>query len=166
MARKRTTRKISRKTNSTPSERMLEAMNEIWLAGVGALTKARQGAPHVLHDLVAEGARIQAQSRGSAEKAVQGLLTGVRETIDSGVSQVRGQAGEALDNLETIFQTRVRRALIQLGVPSAEDVEILTQRVEQLNDSIAKLARSRTPAKRRHLPVARKSKRPARSIAA
>ena len=166
MAKRHKSRKIARRTNSTPSQQMLEAMNEIWLAGVGALSKARQGAPQILHQLAAEGLRIQARSRGSAEKAMEGLLSGVRSTIDSGVSQVRGQAGEALDNLETIFQTRVRRALIQLGVPSAEDVEILTQRVEQLTDSIANLTRSRTPAKRRRPPTARKSKRSAQANAA
>ncbi len=152
MASKRKPRKITRKTKAktktTAPERVLDTMNQIWLAGLGAMAKARQGAPQMLNDLAAEGARIQANTRGSAEKALGGLLNDVKATIDSGVSQVRGQAGDALENLETIFQTRVRRALSQLGVPSSDDVASLGRRVDQLTASINKLG-AKGPASRR-----------------
>lgn len=157
MAMKRKSRKGARKSKGkgTAPERVLETMNQIWLAGLGAVAKAHQGAPHMLHSLAAEGARIQANTRGSAEKALGGLLSDVKATIDSGVSQVRGQAGDALDNLETIFQTRVRRALTQLGVPSSDDVASLSKRVDKLNASINKLARK--PASARRSPARRKA---------
>jgi poly(hydroxyalkanoate) granule-associated protein len=156
MAMKRKSRKSARKTKTTTApERVLDTMNQIWLAGLGAMAKAHQGAPQMLHDLAAEGARIQANTRGSAEKALGGLLNDVKATIDSGLSQVRGQAGDALDNLETIFQTRVRRALTQLGVPSSDDVASLSKRVDRLNVSINKLARK--PASGRRSPGTRKA---------
>jgi poly(hydroxyalkanoate) granule-associated protein len=151
-------------SNSKPQERMLDAMNQVWLAGLGALSKAREGAPQMLDELVAEGVRVQADTRGAAEKALGGLLNDVKATIDSRVSQVRGQASEALDNLEEIFQTRVRRALTQLGVPSAEDVEALSRRVDALNVSINKLGRKgKTTAARGH--SARKTASSARATA-
>jgi poly(hydroxyalkanoate) granule-associated protein len=143
MATKRKARKVVRKPKSTPPERMMDAMNQVWLAGLGAMSKTRQGAPLMLHELVAEGARIQADTRDGAEKMLGGLKGNLKATIDSGVKQVRGQAGDALDNLEQMFQTRVHRALTQLGVPSAEDVEKLSHKVEQLNASINKLAADR-----------------------
>ncbi len=154
MAMKRKSGKRARKPKTTAPERVLDTMNQIWLAGLGAMAKAHQGAPQMLQDLAAEGARIQANTRGSAEKALGGLLNDVKATLDSGVSRVRGQAGDALDNLETIFQTRVRRALTQLGVPSSDDVASLSKRVDQLNASINKLTRKpksvrRSPATRR-----------------
>jgi len=155
MAMKRKSRKSARKTKTTAPERVLDTMNQIWLAGLGAMAKAHQGAPQMLHELAAEGARIQANTRGSAEKALGGLLNDVKATIDSGVSQMRGQAGDALDNLEAIFQTRVRRALTQLGVPSSDDVASLSKRVDQLNASINKLARK--PASARRSPGTRKA---------
>ncbi len=154
MAMKRKMRKSARKPKSTAPERVLDTMNQIWLAGLGAMAKAHQGAPRMLHELAAEGARIQANTRGSAQKALGGLLHDMKATIDSGVGQVRGQAGDALDNLETIFQTRVRRALTQLGVPSSDDVASLSKRVDQLNTSINKLARK--PASVRRLPATRR----------
>ena len=154
MAKKRKSRESARKSKITAPERVLETMNQIWLAGLGAMAKAHQGAPQMLHNLAAEGARIQANTRGSAQKALGGLVSDMKATIDSGMSQVRGQAGDALDNLETIFQTRVRRALTQLGVPSSDDVASLSKRVDKLNASIDKLARKsasvrRSPARRK-----------------
>jgi poly(hydroxyalkanoate) granule-associated protein len=165
MAAKRKSRKPVRKAKSTPPERVMDAMNQVWLAGLGALSKARQGAPYMLNELVAEGARVQADTRDSAEKMLGGLMGDVKATINSGVktinssmNQVRGQAGDALDSLETMFQTRVHRALTQLGVPSAEDVEKLSHRVEKLNSSIIKLASKRGSAGRQRTPAARKAR--------
>lgn len=146
MATKRKSRKPVRSAKTSPPERMLDAMSQVWLAGLGAMSKARQGAPLMLQELVAEGTRVQAQTRNGAEKMLGELLGDVKSTLDSSVKQVRSQAGDALDNLEQMFQTRVHRALTQLGVPSAEDVEKLSRRVEQLNASINRLAGERKSA--------------------
>jgi len=161
MANKRKARKVVRKAKSTAPQRMTDAMNQVWLAGLGAVSKARQGAPLMLQELIAEGTRVQADTRESAEKMLSGLMGGVQASIDSGVKQVRRQAGDAFDNLEQMFQTRVHRALAQLGVPSAEDVERLSHKVEQLNASINKLAAGRrvvkTVARGRSTRLAHKS---------
>lgn len=157
MAAKRKSRKTASKAKTTPPEWMTDAMSQVWLAGLGAMSKARQNAPQVLSELVAEGARVQADTRQSTEKMLSSLMGDVKATLDSGVktfnsnvNHMRTQAGEALDNLETIFQTRVHRALTQLGVPSAEDVERLSRRVEELTSSIGRLASKRKrPARRR-----------------
>ena len=132
MAKKTKSRKLKVKV-ANPPERMLDAMNQVWLAGIGAMSKARQGAPSVLQELIAEGTRVQMQTRDSAEKMLGDLFGEVKSTLNSSVKQVKSQAGDALDNLEQMFQTRVHRALTQLGVPSAEDVDKLSHRVEQLN---------------------------------
>jgi poly(hydroxyalkanoate) granule-associated protein len=171
MATKRKPRKSAGSAKSAAQERMLEAMNQIWLAGLGALSKARKGTPQMIDELAAEGARVQADTRGAAEKALGGLLTGVKTALDSNISQVRDQTKDALEGLEAIFQTRVRRALTQLGVPSAEDIEELSRRVDRLNDSVRKLGARRKPAARvrklgaRRKPAAGHAARKANSIA-
>ncbi|MGA2399941.1 MAG: phasin family protein [Steroidobacteraceae bacterium] len=147
MATKRKSKSV-RKAKSTPPARVLDSMNQVWLAGLGAMSKARQGAPLMLQELIAEGARVQTQARGSAEKMLGGLVGEMKSTLNSSVKQVRSQTADALDNLEEMFQTRVHRALTQLGVPSAEDVQKLSQRVELLNASVNKLANGRKPAVR------------------
>ena len=143
MATKRKSRTNARRTPATAQERLLDTVHQIWLAGLGAVSKARQGAPQLLDDLVSEGARIHTETRGAAEKAVRSLLEGVQASVSARVGQVQGQATDTLANLEKIFQTRVHRALTQLGVPSAEEVESLSKRVDALNANIDKLTRTR-----------------------
>ncbi len=134
---------------------MLDAVHQIWLAGLGAASKTRRGAPQLFQELVAEGARVHVQTRGVAEKALRGVIEDVQGRINSRVGQVRGQAEDTLAGLEKIFQTRVHRVLAQLGVPKAEDVEALSKRVEALNSNIDKLARGRKARPR--VQVVRKS---------
>jgi poly(hydroxyalkanoate) granule-associated protein len=138
---------------SGASARMLNTLHQIWLAGLGAAVKAQRGAPQLMEDLIEEGARVHGEARGAAEKAVRELLGNTKATLDARVSQVKGRATDALDNLEKIFQTRVHRVLTQLGVPSAEEVEALSARVTALNDSVKQLNRARKPVRvRTHGP--------------
>lgn len=139
MASKRKSRKAIRPAADTVQQRLLGTVHQIWLAGLGAASKASEGAPRLFEELVTEGARIQAKQRGAAEKAVKGLI----EAVNAQVGQIRGQANDTLNSLEKIFQTRVNRALTQLGVPSAEEVEALSKRIDMLNGNIDKLAGAR-----------------------
>ncbi len=123
--------------------RLLEGMHQIWLAGLGAVARAQRGAPRLLDELVAEGAKVHAKARGSARKAVRGAMHEARTAMNERIDEMRGRAEDAYGNLEKMFQKRVHRALNQLGVPSAEEVAALSKRVDTLNANIAKLGRVR-----------------------
>jgi poly(hydroxyalkanoate) granule-associated protein len=127
---------------------MLAQLNEIWLAGLAALADARQRGPKVLEQLLAEGARIQEQTRAAADKAVRGALADVQSGVGMRIEDARAQAGDALENLEKMFHTRVHRALGQLGVPTAAEIDALSRRVEALNASVSALAGRRGAATR------------------
>lgn len=146
----RTRRKGGASAAPEAQARLLGTLHQVYLAGLGALSKASNGAPQLFEELVAEGARVHADTRGAAEKALQGLMAGVQERVNTRVGQVRGQAADVLDGLEKVFQTRVHRALTQLGVPSSEEVAALSRRVDTLNANINKLSRQgrRTPRPR------------------
>jgi len=142
---RRTARRAATRSAAARSSqgRLLDIVHQIWLAGLGAAYKASQGAPRVMDDLVAEGARVHAEARGATEKALRGLIESVQTSITTRVGEARGQASETLNNLEKIFQTRVHRALAQLGVPSAEEVEALGKRIDTLNANIDRFTGSR-----------------------
>jgi len=146
-------RKPRKPTGNAAQDKLLYIVHQIWLAGLGAASKASQGTPRLLDELVAEGARVQAQQRGAAEKALRALV----DTVNARVDQVRGQAADTLSNLEKIFQVRVHRALAQLGVPSGEEIEALSKRIDRLNESIDKVAGSRRRAARARAQLARKA---------
>ncbi len=135
--------RTTRKAATSVQAQLLETMNNIWLAGLGAVSRAQRGAPQLLEQLITEGARVSTETRGAAEKALRGLVGDVRSTINARLGEARGQAADALENLEKIFQTRVHRALTQIGVPSSDEVAALSKRVDALNDNIDRLAQSR-----------------------
>lgn len=141
--RKPRTRRTAREAASNPQARMLGALHEVWLAGLGAASKARRGTPELWEELISEGARVHGRTSNAAEKLTRAWLGGMQSRITTRVGEVQGKTADVLDNLEKIFQTRVQRALTQLGVPSAEEVALLSRRVDELNSGIDKLARGR-----------------------
>lgn len=128
-------------------EQMLDTVHDIWLAGLGAISKAQRGAPKLFDELVAEGARVHASASKSANKAVRSVMTRAQTAIQGRVGSARAKAADTIENLENVFQARVQRTLHQMGVPGSRDIAKLTARVEELNASVEKLARRRGNAR-------------------
>ena len=157
MAAKTKTRRRARAAPMNTQARMIETLHHVWLAGLGAVARAQRGAPQLLEELIKEGTRVDAQARGTAKETVRGLLEDVQGSVQSRIGEIRGRTADALDNLEKVFQARVQRALTQLGMPSAEDIEALSKRVDALNANIEKLARARRSAPRSRVNAVTKS---------
>jgi polyhydroxyalkanoate synthesis regulator phasin len=94
-----------------------DSAQQIWLAGMGAFSKAQE-----------EGGKVTSRMTDMA-------------------GGVQAKAGQHWDKLETIFEERTARALNKLGVPSAKDVAALMQRIDALSAEVAKLSRRAAPAK-------------------
>ena len=136
---------------------ILYTAQQIWQAGLGALAKAQAGAPKVFDDLMREGGKIQGGALDAAQKAVMHAFRGARQTVDRRVDTVKEQAGETWDNLEKIFQSRVQRAIAQLGVPTAEEFAELKREVAALSAAAGRVSR-KDGAKRSSRPARRPSK--------
>jgi poly(hydroxyalkanoate) granule-associated protein len=131
---------------------LVDAVHQIWLAGLGALARAQKQGPKAFESIIHDGASFMERSRGEAEKQVRDAISAVQSAVEVGMQTGRDQATETWDNLEKIFQARVQRVLHQVGVPSASDVATLTKRVAALNASVEALARSRGAASARRAP--------------
>lgn len=104
-------------------------------------------------------ARKKSRLKSNLHKAREAFET-AQDTVQSRIDSARDQASETWDNLEALFMSRVHLALQQLGVPSAEEIRLLTRRVEELNASVQAL--SGKPARRRAKAKPRKTARSAR----
>jgi len=143
---------------------VIDAVQQIWLAGMGAIAKAQKEGPSAFQDAVGEGLRLLNKSRSQAEKAMRDAFESAQETVHSRLDDARDQATETWDNLESLFQSRVQKALQQIGVPNAEEIRLLTKRVAELNENVAALAgkRERGPAKAARRAPARATRGAAR----
>ena len=104
--------------------RIRESANQIWLAGLGAFSKAQQEGLKMFETLVEEGEKVQEKTKAAAD-----------ERLEEG----RAKATGAWDKLEQVFEDRVERALHRLNVPSRKDVDVLTQRIAELTEMTKKL---------------------------
>ena len=105
-------------------------------AGSKARRGARKEGPAAFQDAVVEGLKRLGQSGTTAQRRVRDAFETAQETLQSRVGGAREQAQETWDNLEALFQSRVQRAMHQLGVPTAEEIRALTRRVAELNESV------------------------------
>ena len=136
---------------------LLYSAQQIWQAGLGALSRAQSGAPKVFEDLMREGGKLRGATVEAAQKAVTQALRGAQQQVNRRVDTVKEQAGETWDNLEKIFQARVQRAIGQLGVPTAEEFAELKREVAALSAAAGRVSR-KDGAKRSSRPARRPSK--------
>ena len=105
-----------------------ESANQIWLAGLGAFSKAQQEGVKMFEALVAEGEKVQERTKTAA---------------DERLAEVKEKATGAWDKLEQVFEDRVARALHTLNVPSRKDIDVLSKRVAELTEIAKKLSARR-----------------------
>jgi poly(hydroxyalkanoate) granule-associated protein len=123
---------------------VVESARDIWLAGLGAFSFAQQESGKLLEQgnklfekLVSEGTKLEKKTRDIAEDAVGDIKGGMGSKVES----VRQQAVDNWDKLENIFEDRVARVLGRLGVPTADDVNKLSARVQKLSRQVAAMSR-------------------------
>jgi poly(hydroxyalkanoate) granule-associated protein len=114
---------------------VLDAARQLWLAGLGVAARARQEGSRLFADLVEEGAQLETRTRQAAEDS----LVTVKHRVDDQIEDVKDRAGNTWDGLEQVFEERVSRALNRLDVPTSEDVQELTKRLQALNVAVKQL---------------------------
>ena len=115
-----------------------DSAQQIWLAGMGAFSRAQAEGTKVFESLVKEGASLQKKTQSAAEDKI----SEVTSKMSSMAGDVQAKAGQHWDKLETIFEDRTAKALNKLGVPSAKDVDALMARIDELSAKVAKLSKA------------------------
>ncbi|HSQ69789.1 MAG TPA: phasin family protein [Steroidobacteraceae bacterium] len=133
---------------------VIEGVQQIWLAGMGAIARAQKEGPAAFQDAVADGLKLLNRSRSAARKIIQDAFEDTQVNVQGRLESAREQAGETWDNLELLFQNRVQRALQQLGVPNADEIRLLARRVAELNENVVELTRAAPAGRGKTRPAA------------
>jgi len=153
---------MARKSKSSPQataealgQSVMDSAQSIWLAGLGAFSRARTEGDALFEKLVEQGKGLRAKARGAADQAMEN----VRGQADAMASQAQGQ----WDKLEQVFEDRVSRSLNRLGVMTRQELDDLSREVQQLNASVQKLMKAKGgSAKRAARPAAKRGAKKAR----
>lgn len=113
------------------AEKVKESANQIWLAGLGAYSKAEQEGSKLFETLVQDGEKLEARTRALMDKP----LSVAKETVET----VRSRATGSWEKVEKAFDQRVSRALNRLNIPTHSELEELRQEVEELKAELRRV---------------------------
>lgn len=122
-----------------------DSAQQIWLAGLGAFSKAQAEGGKVFETLVKDGVGLQRKTQAAAEEKIS-EATSKMSTMASGITakatgvatDITAKATGQWDKLENIFEERVAKALSKMGMPTAKEVQALSKRVDELSAQLKK----------------------------
>ncbi|RBP21978.1 poly(hydroxyalkanoate) granule-associated protein [Marinobacter pelagius] len=118
-------------TDAQLAARIKGSARQIWLAGLGAYTKAEEDTGRFFERLVQEGEQLESKTRGVVGKQIK--------SVEDRVEGVRERATGTWDKLENMFDERVSGALRRLGIHRREEIEALERRIEILETELNRI---------------------------
>ncbi|PTQ70926.1 phasin family protein [Pseudomonas sp. GV071] len=118
---------------------------QIWLAGLGAYAKAGKEGLGYVKGLVSAGEGIEQKGKKLVTvqvDAANSQLDSVKKTVSSNVSSVKSKVEVQFDKIEKLFDRRVAKALNRFGIPSRQDVDALSAKLDVLNALVARVAKT------------------------
>lgn len=129
------------------SKTLSDSAQQIWLAGMGAFGRAQLEGTKLFEALVREGAKLEKGARRFTGDRADDM----RDAVEQQVGKARDRAVDTWDKLEKVFEDRVQRALVRLGVPGRDDLSELSRKVDALTAQLRQGKRTttarRAPAK-------------------
>lgn len=108
---------------------------QVWLAGLGAMAKAQEQGSKAMETLLSDGLAFQRKSQAEAQQRLQEAT----ERLSHLASDFGHSSPGRVDKLEHLFEDRVAKALHRLGMPSLIDIQMLSDRVAQLESQLQAL---------------------------
>lgn len=121
---------MAEESKKSLNEDMLESAHKIWLAGLGALSAAGDEGSKIFSSLVEKGESLESRGKKQVDKT--------REVLEGAA----GKAGSSWEKLGDAFDEKVEAAIERLGVPTRDEINVLTKRVEELTHKIDSLKTS------------------------
>ena len=116
------------KLKLAPGKDLRKYTQQIWLAGLGAFSRAEEEGGKLFDNLVKIGEDLESKTR---------------EIADTAVEEMRGRmlekASDTKERVEKVFDDRLTTALTRLGIPSQRDMDQINQRLELLTEIIQEL---------------------------
>ncbi len=115
---------------------------KIWLAGLGAYTKAGQDSADMFKDLVKAGQGLEQQGKKLVNDQVDAATSQI-DSVKSSVNGVKEKVEVQLDRIEHGFDSRVAKALHRLGIPAKQDINELSAKLDELSVMLEQATRNK-----------------------
>ena len=133
---------------------IMESAHKVWLAGLGAVAMAEQEGGKLFSNLVEKGGKLEKKGKEEVEKA-KGTVSGMKTVAES-----------YWDTFGRTIDDQVTAVIHRIGVPTKDEIETLTQKVEQLTVAVDNLRTKGASAPKAATKKAPAKKAPAKKAAA
>ncbi|HEV8239725.1 MAG TPA: phasin family protein [Thermoanaerobaculia bacterium] len=137
-----------------------ESAHKIWLAGLGALAVTEEEGSKLFKNLVQQGERYEAQGKQrlkEVKKDADEVGARAKKVAEETADRARRAAEGAWEQLGGAFDDKLAKALHRIGVPTREEINGLSRRIEELTHAVER-ARAPKPAPK---PTPRPAVKPA-----
>lgn len=114
---------------------------KIYLAGLGAYAKAGKEGAGYLKDLVKAGESVEKQGKQLVDEQVEAANSQI-DSVKDRVAEVKGKVEGQFEKVEKAFDRRVASGLNRLGIPSKQDVDALSAKLDVLNAMLERAAKA------------------------
>lgn len=104
---------------------------QIWLAGLGAFSRAEEEGGKLFDNLVKVGEELESKTRDIADTTV--------ETVAEARDRVLEKASDTREKVEKAFDERLAGALGRLGIPTHRELDEMNQRLDTLTQVLQEL---------------------------
>ena len=120
---------------------IMDSAHKVWLAGLGAVAMAEQEGGKLFSNLVDKGQKLEKKGKDEVEKA-KGAVSGMKTVAES-----------YWDTFGRTIDEQVTAVIHRIGVPTKDEIETLTKKVENLTVAVDNLrtkgaAQPKTAAKK------------------
>ncbi len=106
---------------------IMDSAHKVWLAGLGAVAMAEQEGGKLFSNLVDKGQKLEKKGKDEVEKA-KGAVSGMKTVAES-----------YWDTFGRTIDEQVTAVIHRIGVPTKDEIETLTKKVEQLTVAVDNL---------------------------
>ena len=126
---------MAKKKTKERQNDILESAHKVWLAGLGAVAMAEEEGGKFFSNLLEKGEKLEGASKKQVEKA-RGTVAGMKTVAESYWETF----GRTIDD-------QVTAVIHRIGVPTKDEIEVLTKKVEDLTVAVDKLRSQQVPKK-------------------
>jgi len=144
---------VENKLNDESSEKPTvdSAAEQVLSAGKAAVEKAQEAVERaqseggkIIESLSREGEKVRTQTQRMADETVE-EVRGRMEELRGRVEEAKNMAADTLENLERVFEERIAQVLSRLGIPTKDEFQEISRRLQVLNDSVQELIKTHKP---------------------
>lgn len=120
----------------SPPETPQDAAQQVWLAGLEALSQAQAQGSRMFESLVQEGLAMQRRAEDATGLRFAEVGSRVQQMGQELGKEFTERAAAPWEKIEGLFEERVARALERMAYPSATEVQALRERVAALEKAL------------------------------